>query len=344
MSSFRSRGPKNGRFLRPDDTFVLRADIPSPGEYPLTEAAREVQAEWNHQSESGVVTTGTVTTHSNVLNVLVKFAVAHGARAVRDVTNEILVDWLYAPNAYSGDKVAASTPKARRAVASTFYYTCFRLGITDMNMAANLPTQGNTERYIHPFPLDEIDLLKEASQFAHRETKSPCALSLALLGCAPGEVGSIRAEDVLLADMMVRAHGGGDRYADRWLPIDDPWCFEQLAARIKYLAQKYPNDWQTRYVAYDPRPGKDDDFARRSAAASTTLATVIRKAGLKRDGVSRVASINEYVAARVFAQTGRIEAVAARLGISKLDDAAKVVGYDWRDAYSLEAPNGGGES
>lgn len=341
MSAFRSRGPRNGRVLRPDDIFVLRSDITAAGDYPLCEAAREVMAEWAAQAESGQITAGTVETHSKVLTTLVKFAAKRGVNLVRDVTNEILIEWLYAQNAYNAKPVSATTPRARRAVTSAFYYTCFRLGITDVNLGASLPVQGKSERYVHAFSLGEIDLLKEASQFAFRETKSPSALALALLGCAPGEVGSIRVEDIHLAEMLVRAHGGGGRYAERWLPIDDPWCFEQLAARVKLLAGKHPTDWRSRYVAYVPRSGKDDNFGRRSAATSTLLATVIKKAGLRENGVSRVASINEYVAARVFTETGRVEAVAARLGIGKLDDAVKIVGYDWREAFTLPAPGSG---
>ena len=47
-----------------------------------------------------------------------------------------------------------------------------------------------------------------------------------------------------------------------------------------------------------------------------------------------MASINEYVAARVFAETGRVEAVAARLGLARLDVAAHLVGYDWRASFN----------
>lgn len=313
-----------------------------PGAYPLPDAVREVAAEWNHQSETGVIKPGTAATHAKVLGTLLKFSTARGAVMVCDVSNEVLNEWMFASHATDAKKgrVAATTPKLRRAVASSFYYTCFRLGITDNNVAANLPPQGNTPRYVKPFTEDEIEALKEASGFAFRETKSPSALALVLLGCSPGEVGSITCADIRLVEGRVRAYGGGSRYRGRWLPIDDPWCFEKLSARIKHLADKHPDDWATRYVAYDPRPDSDNDFAKRSAATSTTLTTVIDKAGLKRNGVNRVASIGEYLAQRVFAETGRIEAVAARLGINKLDDAARIVGYEWRAEYETSPPGG----
>lgn len=344
MSAFRSRKRRNGGVQRPQDTFVLRPDIPMPGAYPIAAAVEEVLADWWRQTGSGTLTESTRETHSKVLRTLAKYARSRGARVVCDISNEILNDWMFAPNAYTGEPVADTTPGLRRAVASAFYYTCFNLGITDVNAAATLPSTQHPQRYVCPFTAEQIDALKEASQFAHRGTKSPAALALALLGAAPGEVGSIRCEDVRLVDMLVRAHGGGSRYAERWLPIDDPWCFDQLAARLKQLAAKHPDDWQTRYVAYEPREGKDDSFARRSAATSTTLTKVIEKAGLKRNGVRRVASIGEYVAARVFAQTGRLEAVAARLGIDKLDDAATIVGYDWRSQFAQPAPGNGSGS
>jgi hypothetical protein len=59
---------------------------------------------------------------------------------------------------------------------------------------------------------------------------------------------------------------------------------------------------------------------------------------LKVNGVTRVASITEYVARRVFLETGRVEAVAARLGLRKLDDAAHLCGYDWQAEMRQPGP------
>ena len=339
VSAFRARGPRNGRVLRPDDSFLLRPDIPAPGDYPLVAAQRDVLAEWAAQVQAGNIKAGTLTTHSRHVATMVKFATARGATTVADVDTTLLVDWLFTPNHHNGEPATPSISKSRRAVASSFFYTCFRLGIAEVNPAVNLPAMQTGKRHVAPFDDAEIAQLKEASQYAFRDTKAPAALALALLGAAPGEVGSIRCSDVHLADMLVKAHGGGTRYAPRWLPIDDPWCFEQLAARIHALAEKHPADWQHRYVSYTPMPGKDDDFARRSAATSTTLTKVIKKAGLHRQGWSRVASVTEYVAARVFADTGRVEAVAARLGMTRLDDAAHLVGYDWQTQFATPGPD-----
>lgn len=49
---------------------------------------------------------------------------------------------------------------------------------------------------------------------------------------------------------------------------------------------------------------------------------VVRDAAVKQPGRNRVASINEYVAGRVFSEPQRLEAVAVRLGLRSLDVAA----------------------
>lgn len=298
------------------------------------------KAEWSRQSVEGQISTGTVGTHSAHLNKLVKFATARGADLVCDLSTNLLLDWMNAANAYTGAPVPESTRHARKAVASSFFHTCFRLGVTDQNPAQALPARPSLRRYVHPFAPEQVDLLKTQAAARYNATKGPAALALVLLGCSSGEVGSIRARDIHLSEMLVDAHGGGNRYAQRWLPIDDPWAFDQLAARLRRLAEKYPVDWQDRYVAYTPTGGKPDDPRRRASATSMTVGKIIERAGLKVNGVTRVASITEYVARRVFLETGRVEQVAARLGLSKLDDAAHICGYDWQTETRQPGPGG----
>ena len=304
VSGFRNRPTRSGRVERPDSPFVLRAGLPMPGAMPVADAADLVVGDWQRQAEAGQITAGTVATHTAHLRRLVKFATVHGAPLVCDLSTNLLLDWTNAANAYTGEPVPDTTRYARQAVASAFFHTCFRLGITDQNPAQALPARKSRDRYVHPFTPEQIDRLKGQAASRHKETKGPAALALVLLGCSSGEVGAITARDVHLAAMLVNANGGGDRYTQRWLPIDDPWCFDQLAARLRALADKYPDDWQDRYVAYDPQPGKDDNPRRRAAATSMTVGKIIERAGLKVNGVTRVASITEYVARRVFLATG----------------------------------------
>lgn len=344
VSGFRNRPTRNGRVERPDGPFVLRPDLPMAGAMPVSEASELVTAEWGRQAAAGQITVGTVGTHTAHLKRLAAFAQARGAAMVCDLSTNLLLEWTNAANAYTGEPVPDTTRYARRAVASAFFHTCFRLGITDQNPAQTLPSRKTRDRYVHPFTPTQIDRLKEMAGERHKATKGPAAFALVLLGCSSGEVGAIRARDIHLREMLVDAHGGGDRYTRRWLPIDDPWCFDQLAARLRTLAEKHPDNWQDRYIGYDPHPSKPDDPKRRAAATSMTVGKIIERAGLKVNGVTRVASITEYVARRVFLETGRVEAVAVRLGLSKLDDAARLCGYDWQAEMCQPGPAEGGES
>lgn len=338
VSGFRNRPTRAGRVERPDGPFVLRAGLLMPGAMTVPEAADLVMAEWERQAVAGHIAEGTVATHSAHLRRLVKFAGAQGAPMVCDLSTNLLLSWTNAANAYTGEPAPDTTRYARKAVASSFFHTCYRLGITDANPAQALPARKSRDRYVHSFTPEQIERLKDHAAAAHRETKGPAALALVLLGCSSGEVGAITCSDIHLAEMLVDAHGGGDRYQRRWLPIDDPWAFDQLTARLRALADKHPEDWLGRFIAYDPQPGKDDDPRRRASATSMTVGKIIERAGLKVNGVTRVASITEYVARRVFLQTGRVEAVAARLGLRKLDDAAHLCGYDWQTELRQPGP------
>ena len=68
------------------------------------------------------------------------------------------------------------------------------------------------------------------------------------------------------------------------------------------------------------------------------LVRALTKAGLgPNDGV-RPSSIHEYVANRVYAETGSIEAVAVRCGLRSLDAAARLVTTNWRARHETPAP------
>jgi hypothetical protein len=70
------------------------------------------------------------------------------------------------------------------------------------------------------------------------------------------------------------------------------------------------------------------------------LVRALAKAGLGASDGVRPSSIHEYVANRVYAETGSMEAVAVRCGLRSLDAAARLVTVDWRTAHETPAPAG----
>ena len=70
---------------------------------------------------------------------------------------------------------------------------------------------------------------------------------------------------------------------------------------------------------------------RRQASSCLAIGETLRRAGLGGEPDVRPLSVAAWAGARVFAETGRIEAAASALGVRSLDRAARLVGFDWND-------------
>lgn len=331
-----------GRLTRPDGPFVLRPGLAAPGQIGFAEAAKDVTASWRRQAATGQVNKSTVDTHSRRLTLLARYVAKQSNGKVCDVDTNLLLDWLYTVDRQTLEQPTKSVQAGRRATAVAFFNACYLLGITNVNPAQALPSVTKPARFVHPLTGSEVEHLKGCAGARAKDTLPQAAVALLLLGCSAGEIGSIRCTDIRLTDMLVWSHGGSERYEPRWLPIDDPWCFGALAARVKAVAEEFPDDWEGRTLVYTPRGGVSaGDWRQAAAATSRTVTQALKRAGLKVDGETRVASISEYVAGRVLAETGRVEAVATRLGLSKLDDAARLCGYDWVSDFAQSGPDDG---
>ena len=144
--------------------------------------------------------------------------------------------------------------------------------------------------------------------------------------------------DVDLPNRRVWAHGGGYRFRDRWITLEDDWCVAAIARRIE-VVRSDPRQLQTAdpWLVYRPHPTTPTE-KRQAASIGPTLTGLLKTAGVYEPGVIRVESIREWLAARVFAETGRIEDVALRLGMSSLDAAAHLVGYEWATDLTPDVP------
>ena len=336
--------PRRPGFLRPDDSFYLAPDMPMDGALGIGEAVARMLADWEEQVGAERIAPDTLDTHTAVVRTLVAYATACGCDLVCDVSSEVLWQWVNSPatGVRAAEYPSENIRRLRRAVAVAVYRTWFRLGITERNLGASLPSLPGVQRVVSAFTAEQIQELKDAadgetdgSDYVVGYARTPVCLALTLVGAQSGEVGAIRVRDIDQMGKAVFLHGGGSRYQQRWVPVDDDWAWQVILDRLAYLHRRYPGDGDA-LLAYLPneRTTSTDDFKARSAATSMSLTKLIRLAGIHTPGKTRVASINEYVAARVFAETGRVEAVAARLGLARLDVAAHLVGYDWRASFN----------
>ena len=93
------------------------------------------------------------------------------------------------------------------------------------------------------------------------------------------------------------------------------------------------------WLVYQPKPGKPTT-PRQGSAGGMIILRLLKFARVHQPGVTRAESIREWLALQVYAETGSLEEVARRLGMSSLDGAAHVVGHNWltTDAHDRQPP------
>jgi integrase/recombinase XerC len=66
-------------------------------------------------------------------------------------------------------------------------------------------------------------------------------------------------------------------------------------------------------------------------SSSLAILDVLRRAGIADDPGVRPASISAWAGRQILAGSGRIDVVAQRLGLTRLDTAADFIGWNWRE-------------
>lgn len=329
-----------GKLEAPQGRFALRAGLTAPGEMPLADALALVVADWERQVAAGTISVEVIRGYKQALASMVRFLPARfGVTLVREVAPNHLFEWMRAPKP-DGTEVTTNTRYGRRSAARGFFLTCICLGIAEMNPAESIIETERDERYVCALTDPQVEQLCRCAPFTLTETKTPAALALVMLGAGTRECAFVRVMDVDLEAGRVWVHDGGERFAPRWLPIDNDWTRDALAARITALRERItdPAELAVATLAYEPSGRGQDTPGKRQSAISQTLTNLMKKARVYREGENRVESIREWVAARVFADTSSVEAVAQRLGMASLDAAAHIVGYDWVAKHRIDAP------
>lgn len=342
-----------GRLERPVGRLRLADGLQSPGDITIEAAQERVYADWERQAAAGTISRACIDGYRAQTRGLCALALARKLTHLDQFDATFIHDWTrLRETGASESEVLPRTRKMRLAAARAFFITAQCLGLHDENPAQAVEAHVPTPRHVRPLSDGQIRQLKRVAPYkVHQlngrtvpESKTPAALALTLLGASNGENSQVRVRDVDLGNRRVWLHDGGYRSRNRWVPIDDPWCLEAISTRISIIRQTTPAEHvPDRFLSYDSAKGSGTKN-QRSAATSDLLTDLMRRAGVYTPGLTRVESIREYVASVVFARTGRVEAVAARLGMSSLDAAAHLVDYDWVSAYDAQIAPPPGES
>ena len=325
-------------FERPKGRFRLADGVAPAGAVSIADCALSVLIDWSTQAANGNVSESTVRQYSREVEAVAGYSLAKGLAQINQITPSLIAEWVHAPG-LDGLPVGSSKRKIRLAALRAFFRTLYRLGIWDQNPASGIPEAPARTRHVAPLSVDQIEQLKRVAARRPDSSKVPAALALVLLGASAREAAFARVGDVDLVAGRVWLQGGSGWYRDRWVPIDDEWVREALRTRIAVLSTTAGDEERLlrTLLVYKPNgPGVPGD--KRSASISGALTDLMKTARVYQAGKTRVESIREAVARRVFAETGSLEATAERMGVSSLDGVVHVLGYDWAKEHRLDVP------
>lgn len=174
---------------------------------------------------------------------------------------------------------------------------------------------------MRPLTDDEIALCRTATLQSLTGTRLSAAWALAEATARTAELPHITVDDLGLAAQRVWVHGS-PRTEARWGSLSD-WGAQQLKRRFEVLARA---DNPSTLLAY----GGAGSATSRQASSCQAISETLRRAGLATEPDVRPLSVAAWAGAQVFAETGRIEAVARALGVRSLDGAARLIDFDWR--------------
>ena len=269
--------------------------------------------------------------YARVWDAFLRYAAARGERELGAAPASLCSAFIYAPQR-NGKQPAAATSRFRLTVVRDGFHILHSAGAAASDPTLGLQVQQRYQGRV-PVPLTpaEFARLRSAGRTFPRDHIRPAITELAALGGSHAEIAAVVVADVALAESRVRL---GDRWGDL-----EPFAHSTLAARVaecrlQVARRGAPWDPSSASVAM-PRPYSSYPESSIAPGISSSISRAMRSAGLARPGL-RPASIREFAANRVYAQTDRVEAVASLLGISSLDAAMTFVVPAWQEAYRDE--------
>lgn len=296
-------------------------------ETPLRIEVDAVCRKWARDAANGLMSTQSLDKFQLLARRYALYAEASGATALADVDDQIARGFITARGRTRQGRLsdsAIATQHLRRSVLRVLYRTARALGLVQTDPTIDVLLPPRSQQIARPLTDEEAQLVRRYAESRIRRTRHAAAVALAEVGAHTGEIGHLSIADLDLDASRVWVHGSG-KTRSRWCPLD-PWQTRVLEERSEYLRSRHPNRHETDLPLATSGRGTD---AQLQARVCVALTDAIVWAGLADEPDVRPASITAHHAAALWAATGRLEDIAARLGLSSLDRAAAVVGYDW---------------
>ena len=302
---------------------MLQWAVDVNGSGPSPEAALALVL--SHMEAAGTHSQQTLRRLGTEMALFVQRLRIEGVASLKDVTASVAQDFIdeavSRPGAvkYWADP-SESTRRLRRSALRLMFSTARVLNLCEHEPTLDIEVYYRTSVTTRPLTDEEIVELELAARQTLDATRLPAALAIAQAGGFASEVGAAVASDVDLAHQRVWLHSGGRRRRPRWGSLTD-WGVKALERRIRHLGIDPNNDGA---LVYEGRRGGES----LEASASAALGDVLGLAGLQGERGVSPRSIPAWAARREFERTGLIQTAMRVLGITSLDAAARVIGWD----------------
>jgi integrase len=246
-----------------------------------------------------------------------------GVHELGDVTVDIVREFVVAPIARDRglQRPSVATMHVRRCALRLLFGALRESGLVSSDPTRDVVLPPRSSVPGRPLSDGEVLLCRQAALSSLSETRLPAAWALAEATARTGELAHVRICDVDLALGRVWLHGAS-KTRPRWGLLAD-WSEQQLARRLEVLrAKRVTPDVPLVYQG-------DGSVGVSQAASCNAINAVLTRAGLAGESDVRPVSVAAWAGARILAETGRVEEVAARLGMRSLDRAARLIGWDW---------------
>ncbi len=242
----------------------------------------------------------------------------HGVVQLGSTTRAMVDEFVGAPTS-TGTAPSATVRHLRRCAVRLLFRTVRQMGLVDTDPTLDLELPARRPSAARPITDAEVERCRAAALYLFEATRLPAAWALAEAGIRTGEMAKVTVGDVDLDLAVVHAPGCRSAVARSVLLTD--WGAVQVGRRLRAL----PSD-PSRPLTYEG-DGSDKSMQASSCIAVTDSMT---RAGLGRDPAVRPVSVAAWAGRKVFDETGRIDEVAARLGMRSLDRAARLIGLNDR--------------
>jgi integrase len=244
----------------------------------------------------------------------------HGLTALSQVGTEHASGFVRAPRR-DGREPTPATMHVRRGAIRLLYREARRLGLASGDPTIDLHLPPRSSLAARALTDDEIELCRSYALNSLTDLRRPLAWALSECSARTSEIPRARVRDLDLEGMRIYLHGA-PRVDERWAPITN-WAARLFHRRL--VASRLSADPDAPLLAWRAKVPKTP-----RAAASMAVIETLRAAGLHSEPDVRPRSILAWRGHQLLDEGLTIDQVALALGFRRLDQAAEVVGFEWR--------------